>query len=66
MNKNEEMTMEQAFDQLTALLSDMEQCDHSLEETFGLYTEGLKLVQYCNEKIDRIEKKLVVLEENEE
>jgi exodeoxyribonuclease VII small subunit len=29
-----------------------------LEESFGLYEQGMKLVKYCNEKIDRVEKKV--------
>ena len=58
------MTMEEAFDKLSSLLGQMEGEEHTLEETFQLYGEGLQLVRYCNEKIDAIEKKLVILEEN--
>ena len=42
----------------------MESEEHTLEETFQLYGEGLNLVRYCNDKIDAIEKQLVILEEN--
>lgn len=66
MEEKKEMTMEEAFDRLTGLLNDMEQGEHTLEETFSLYGDGLKLVQYCSDKIDTIEKKLIVLEENGE
>ena len=58
------MTMEEAFDKLSSLLGQMEREEHTLEETFQLYGEGLNLVRYCNDKIDAIEKKLVILEEN--
>lgn len=61
----EKLTMEEAWDRLDALLNDMESGEHTLEETFSLYTQGVKLVQCCNEKIDAIEKKLIVLEEGE-
>ena len=57
------LTMEEAFDRLNALLNRMEREEHTLEETFSLYEEGLKLVRCCSEKIDGIEKKLVILEE---
>ena len=63
MEIKNDTTMEEAFDQLNALLDDMEQSEHSLEETFHLYEDGLKLIQYCSEKVDTIEKKLVILEE---
>ena len=62
----EEMTMEEAYDSLDALLDELESGDHSLEETFALYTKGVQLVRSCHEKIDAIEKKLIVLEEKEE
>ena len=33
----------------------------SLEESFLLYEQGMKLVRYCNETIDTVEKKVRVL-----
>ena len=59
----EQLSMEQASEALDRLLSDMENGEHSLEETFSLYRRGIDLVQCCNEKIDRIEKQLIILEE---
>ncbi len=59
----EQLSMEQAYEALDRLLSDMENGEHSLEETFSLYRRGIDLVQCCNEKIDRIEKQLIILEE---
>ncbi|MCD8077886.1 MAG: exodeoxyribonuclease VII small subunit [Lachnospiraceae bacterium] len=59
----EALTMEEACQQLDELLTEMEEGEHSLEETFSLYRKGVALVQCCNEKIDRIEKQLIVLEE---
>jgi len=62
----EEMTMEQAYDALSALLAKMEQADMSLEENFKLYEEGIGLIKLCHEKLDTMEKQLVVLENGEE
>ncbi|MCD8010464.1 MAG: exodeoxyribonuclease VII small subunit [Lachnospiraceae bacterium] len=59
----EKLTMEEAYRQLDELLTEMEDGEHSLEETFALYQKGVALAQCCNEKIDRIEKQLIVLEE---
>ena len=33
----------------------------SLEESFRLYEQGMKLVKYCNETIDTVEKKVRML-----
>ena len=35
--------------------------DGSLEEAFADYEEGMKLVKSCNEKIEMIEKRILVL-----
>ncbi|MDD6213277.1 MAG: exodeoxyribonuclease VII small subunit [Clostridiales bacterium] len=62
----EELTMEEAYRQLDQLLDEMESGEHSLEEMFGLYQKGIKLVQCCHEKIDQMEKQLIILEGNGE
>ena len=63
MAENKEMTMEEAFSALKELLAKMESEELSLEENFRLYEEGLSLVKLCSEKLDTIEKKIIVLEE---
>ena len=64
--KIEEMTMEQAFDALQELLDKMDGEELPLEESFKLYEQGLKLVRACHDKLDTIEKQLIVLEEQTE
>ncbi len=63
--KIEEMTMEQAFDALQELLDKMDGEELPLEESFKLYEQGLKLVRACHDKLDTIEKQLIVLEEQD-
>ena len=63
MEEKKEMTMEEAFAALKELLGRMESEELSLEENFRLYEEGLRLVKLCSEKLDTIEKKIIVLEE---
>ena len=41
----------------------MEEEDISLEESFQLYKEGMEMLKLCNEKIDTIEKKMMILDE---
>ncbi|NLC74231.1 MAG: exodeoxyribonuclease VII small subunit [Clostridiales bacterium] len=36
----------------------------TLEESFELYKRGMDLVRSCNERIDTVEKKVKILEDN--
>ena len=55
--------MEEAFEELNELLTKMDSDQISLEDSFKLYQEGVQLVRYCNEKIDMVEKQLMILNE---
>ena len=33
----------------------------TLEEAFAVYQKGMELLKYCNESIDKVEKKVLVL-----
>lgn len=61
-----EMTLEQMFEQLEEFIGKLEQEDISLEDSFKIYREGMKLIQTCNEKIDKVEKEVLKLSENGE
>ena len=61
INENENSTLEEDFKKLDALLSEMEKDDIGIEEAFAKYTEGMKLVKQCNDRIDRVEKKVKLL-----
>ncbi len=58
--KNLETSME-ALDQI---LEELEKEDISLEKSFTLYQDGMKLLKECNDSIDKVEKKMIVLNEN--
>ena len=53
--------MEEAFAQLELLIKRMETDGISLEESFACYEKGIRLVRYCNDRIDRVEKKVRIL-----
>ena len=55
------MTIEETFAALDALIDQLESGKGSLEDAFKNYEEGMKLVKSCNEKIDKIEKQILVL-----
>ena len=61
-----ELTLEQIFEKLEGTIGKLEQEDISLEESFRLYKEGMKLVKSCNDKIDKVEKEVLKLNENAE
>lgn len=61
-----EQSLETVFEQLDELLEKLEGDAVSLEESFQMYHKGMELLKVCNDKIDTIEKKMLVLDENGE
>ena len=59
----QEQSLEEAFAQLDQMLSKLADREVSLEESFAVYAAGTKLLKYCSEKLDRVEKKMLVLNE---
>lgn len=55
------MTIEETFAALDGLIEKLESGEGSLEDAFKNYEEGMKLVRSCNEKIEKIEKQILVL-----
>ena len=58
-------TLEQSFEKLEQIIGNLENGDVSLEDSFKLYNEGMKLIQNCNQQLDMVEKKIVVLNQKE-
>lgn len=61
-----EVNLEESFEKLDEMLNELESPDISLEESFQVYQEGMKLLKQCNEMIDRVEKSVLKLNENGE
>lgn len=61
-----EMKLNEAFDKLNQVMEELEKPDVSLEDSFALYQEGMKLLKLCNDSIDKVEKQLIILSENGE
>lgn len=64
--EKKELTMDEAYQKLQAVLEKMESGELGLEESFQLYEEGLGLVKLCSSKLDEIEKKMIILENRTE
>lgn len=58
-----EKTIEQAFEELDQVIEKLEASDTTLEESFACYEAGMKLVKDCAERIDKVEKQIIVLKE---
>ena len=58
--------LEESFEQLETIIAELEKGDMTLEDSFKKYEEGMKLLKNCSNSIDRVEKKLIVLENGEE
>ena len=59
----EQFRLEEAFDRIEALLEKLQDKDVTLEESFGLYQEGMGLLKLCKENIDHVEKQMLQIDE---
>ena len=57
-------SLEEDFKKLESLLKEMEKEDIGIEDAFAKYAEGMQLIKSCNERIDRVEKKVQKLSDN--
>ena len=62
----EDKTLETVFAELDEIIHNLDGADTSLEESFEMYHKGMDLLKVCNEKIETIEKKMMILDENGE
>jgi exodeoxyribonuclease VII small subunit len=63
---DKEMKLEESFEKLNHIMEELEKTDVSLEDSFTLYQEGMKLLKSCNDSIDKVEKELIILSESGE
>lgn len=64
--KKETQTIEEALIELDNIVERLESADISLEESFLTYQSGMKLLKECSEKIDTVEKKMLMMNEDGE
>ena len=58
------MTIEESFAKLDEMVRALESDEISLEDSFTLYEEGMKLLRDVNGRIDEVEKKIRKVEED--
>lgn len=62
-DEREEIGLEGLFERLEATIHSMEEEGISLEDSFRLYHEGIDILKNCNDRIDEVEKKMLILDE---
>lgn len=66
MEESEALSLEEAFGRIEEKISLLEEEDITLEDSFKAYQEGMKLLRYCDAKIDRVEKQVMMINEDGE
>lgn len=64
--KRRELTLEEAFEVLEKTIAKLEDEDITLEDSFKKYQQGMEILKYCSDKIDKVEKKVWKINENGE
>lgn len=59
----EEKSLGELFSGLDEVIANLEKEDVSLEESFSFYHRGMDLLKMCNDKIERVEKQMQILDE---
>ena len=57
-----QVSLEDTFAEIEAIIAKMEQPDVTLDESFSLYKNGVESLKTCNELLDAVEKKMQVIE----
>ena len=60
----QELSLEASLTKLEQVMEELGSSELSLEESFAKYKEGMDLLLKCNQAIDKVEKELMILEEN--
>ena len=60
------LTLEESFEGIDSIIDELQSGELSLEESFKKYEQGMKLIKNCNDAIDKVEKKLIVIDSKQE
>lgn len=56
-----EISFENAMERLEEIANLLENGDFSLEESLKLYEEGIKLINICNSKLEKVESSIKII-----
>ena len=60
----QELSLEESLAKLELIMEELGSPELTLEESFTKYKQGMDLLMQCNRAIDKVEKELMILEEN--
>ncbi len=60
-NGGSDASLEELFSELDEILAALDDPEISLEDSFALYEKGMKKVRQCNERLDMVEKKMMMI-----
>jgi exodeoxyribonuclease VII small subunit len=63
---NKDISLEEAFLQVEESLKQLESENISLEDSFKVYHKGIALLKTCNDRIARVEKQILIMNEKGE
>lgn len=66
MEAKKEVTLEEKLTEIEDIIRKMEEPEVSLDTAFALYQEGIFKLKDCNQMLDKVEKKMQILNENGE
>lgn len=58
-------SIEEAFQELDQILQELESPELSLSDSMNLYKKGVRLLDKCNQTLDKTEKEIIVLQEGQ-
>lgn len=61
MNESKK-TIEEMLEEVDEIIESLESGDIPLEDSFKIYEKGMKMVQTINSRIDKVEKKIIELD----
>lgn len=61
----EKKTIEQNFEEIENIIKEMQEEDVTLDKSFELYNNGINLVRDCSAQIDKIEKQIQIINEEQ-
>ena len=64
MSEERKVSLEERFDRLDEIITQMEDSSIGLDKSFELYKSGLDVVKSANEMLDSMEKAMLVLNED--
>ena len=61
--KKKVKSIEETMKELEAIIEKIEDKENTLEDSFACFEAGMKLVKECSERIDKVEKQIMVFSE---